>query len=312
MKATNNNNNSVNIYELVTERIIEQMQNGLIPWRRPWNVAKMTGKDTAINYVTRHAYSPLNQMLLGEAGEYLTFKQVTELKGKVKAGAHSRLVVFYKPQVCTREKTTTDENGNEKTVKEQFTIPYLQYYRVFHLNDTEGIPSKITATEEVKPEPEQIIQTAEDVVLNYVTREGIKFINNKPSNSAYYQPSTDTVVLPQKKQFKTIGAYYGTAFHELTHSTLTKNRCDRTENGNATAAFGSQVYSREELVAEIGSAMLCTATGIDNTDIFENSIAYLQSWIKALKNDSKMIVWAAGRAEKAAKYIQGIKDTENN
>lgn len=311
MKTTTN---KTNVYELVTDRIIEQMNKGIIPWQKPWNIVATNGTNSAINYVTRKAYSPLNQMLLGESGEYLTWKQIENLKGKVKKGANSHIVVFYTTTEYTREIKGTDESGKETIRTEEYKIPVLKYYRVFHLSDTTGIQSKITPDEICEPEPEQAITAAENIINDYVFREsfnGFKFQNNKPSNEAYYSPANDKVVVPMKKQFKSIEEYYSTTFHELTHSTLTANRCNRTENGNITARFGSQVYSREELVAEIGSAMLCTIAGISTKKVFNNSVAYIQSWIKSLKNDPKMIVWASTRAEKAALYIQNIKPAAN-
>ena len=304
--------NKSNVYDLVTERIIEQMNKGIIPWHKPWSIVangKTNGTNSAINYVTRKAYSPLNQMLLGESGEYLTWKQIESLNGKVKKGANSHIVVFYTTTEYTREIKGTDENGKETTRTEEYTIPVLKYYRVFHLSDTENIPSKITPDEICEPEPEQAITAAENIINDYVFREsfnGFKFQNNKLSDEAYFSPATDKVVVPMKKQFKSLEAYYATTFHELTHSTLLAKRCNRTENGNITARFGSQVYSKEELVAEIGSAMLCTIAGISTKDVFDNSVAYIQGWIKSLKNDNKMIVWAASRAEKAALYIQNL------
>ena len=101
--------------------------------------------------------------------------------------------------------------------------------------------------------------------------------------------------------------YYSTAFHELTHSTLIESRCNRRERGKI-AFFGSKEYSREELVAEMGAAMLCSNFAIDCQKAFRNSIAYLQSWVKNLKDDPKAIVVAAGKAEKAARYILGERE----
>lgn len=309
--------NKTNVYELVTERIIEQMNKGIIPWQKPWSIVangNTNGTNSAINYVTRKAYSPLNQMLLGESGEYLTWKQIESLKGKVKKGAISHIVVFYTTTEYTREIKGTDVNGKETTRTEEYKIPVLKYYRVFHLSDTENIPSKITPDEICEPEPEQAITAAENIINDYVFREsfnGFKFQNNKLSDEAYFSPAFDKVVVPMKKQFKSLEAYYATTFHELTHSTLLAKRCNRIENGNITARFGSQVYSKEELVAEIGSAMLCTISGISTKDVFDNSVAYIQGWIKSLKNDNKMIVWAASRAEKAALYIQNLNPAAN-
>ena len=130
------------------------------------------------------------------------------------------------------------------------------------------------------------------------------FQNDKPSGKAYYSPSKDLVVVPKINQYEIVEEYYSTTFHELTHSTMKKSRCDREED-NKMAAFGSKDYSREELVAELGAAMLCTYTGLDSEKAFKNSVAYLKGWLKALKSDNKMIVWASSRAEKAARYIIG-------
>lgn len=276
---------------MVTDRIVEQMSKGIIPWKRPWHGA-VGVEDMAISYVTRRAYSPINQMLLGESGEYLTFKQIQQLGGKVKKGAKSRFVVFFDMVKYTKT--------NEETQEEELrSYPLLKYYNVFHLSDTDGIQSKIVEGEKVELESDA---DADKIIADYVARTGLTFHNDKPSSRAYYSPSSDTVVVPMMNQYDKVGEYYSTTFHELTHSTMKKDRCDR-EADNKMAAFGSADYSREELVAEIGSAYLCSFTGIETERTFKNSVAYLQSWISALKNDNKMIVWAASRAEKAANFI---------
>lgn len=124
------------------------------------------------------------------------------------------------------------------------------------------------------------------------------------SNRAYYRPSDDSVVVPLKEQYKNINEYYSTIFHELTHSTGHKNRLNRLQTG-AVAAFGSETYSKEELVAEIGSASLMNLLGIETPKTFRNSAAYIQSWLKVLKNDNKFIVSASSKAEKAVNFIIG-------
>ena len=131
------------VYQIVTDRIIEQMQKGIIPWQKPWRAAKASGADTAINYVTRREYSLINQWLLGETGEYLTFKQCKELGGSIRKGAKSRMVVFYTRYQYVKH---NDETGED----ELHTMPILKYYNVFHLNDCEGIASKI-GTDETLP-----------------------------------------------------------------------------------------------------------------------------------------------------------------
>lgn len=284
----------MNVYEMVTARVMEQMKSGIIPWHRPW-----TGVvDGAINYVTRKPYSLLNQMLLGRDGEWLTFKQIKERGGSIKKGASAGMVVFY-----TKFTYTKDTRKDDRTiVAEEHEIPVLRYYNVFHISDCTGIESKMDTQPKNETKP---IERAEEIVNGYVTREqGLKFQNDKPSNRAYYSPATDAVVVPMISQYKDAEEYYSTTFHELTHSTMKKSRCDR-EADNKMAAFGSKDYSREELVAELGAAYLCTNAQLNNEKCFRNSVGYLQGWLRALANDSKMIVWAASRAEKAARYIMG-------
>lgn len=285
----------MNIYQIITDKVITQLEQGIIPWHKPWG-GVATG---AINYVSRKPYSLLNQILLGDRqGEWLTFNQIKNLGGSIKKGAKSSFVVFWSQVPITK----TNEDGDEICVG---TRPILRYYNVFHVNDTTGIPSKIVASEEPKHNP---INKAEVMIYDYVDREStLKFINDKPSDKACYSPAFDMVQVPMMEQFQEIGEYYSTAFHELTHSTMIKGRCDR-KSDSSFHAFGSKEYSKEELVAEMGAAMLCSIAGIEAESVFKNSVAYLQGWLKAFKQDNKMIVYAASQAEKAVKYI--INDNE--
>ena len=145
------------------------------------------------------------------------------------------------------------------------------------------------------------IEEADKIITMYVNREHIDF-EELPSNEAFYSPSRDRVVVPMKEQYENINEYYSTTFHELTHSTGHKSRLDRLETG-ADAAFGSETYSKEELVAEIGSASLMNMLGIETPQTFKNSTAYIQNWLQVLKNDNKFIVSASSRAEKAVNFI---------
>ena len=283
---------------MVTNRIIEQMEKGIVPRHKPWTGAA----DGAINYVSRKAYSVLNQWLLGRDGEWLTFKQVHDCGGRIKKGAKAGMVVFYTQQ----QHKVTVEVENEDGVKEQQertkSIPVLRYYNVFHIDDCEGIQSKIVEGEKSDVQP---IEQAEKVINDYVSREdGLTFKNDSVTDKAYYNPSSDMVCVPMISQYDVVEEYYSTTFHELVHSTMKESRCNRKAE-NKMAAFGSDDYSREELVAETGSAMLCTMVGLDCEKAFRNSVAYIQGWLKQLKNDNRMVVWAASRAEKAARYIMG-------
>lgn len=276
---------AVNVYQIVTERIVEELKNGSIPWQKPW----VGGQSQAINFVTRKPYSLLNQILLGKPGEWLTFKQIQDKKACLRVGAKSRIVVYF--TLVDKKETKNDETINKK-------FPVLKYYRVFHIDDVQGLESKIEQVE-FDGDP---IDEAENIINDYLKREKLTF--REGDDKAFYSPLSDVVVVPNRYRFKEVSEYYSTSFHELTHSTMHENRCNRRDE-NKNSMFGNFEYSREELVAEIGAAMLCNHANIDCEKAFKNSVAYIQSWLEALNDDPKMIVWASSRAEKAAKYIIG-------
>lgn len=275
------------VYEMVTERIIEQLENGVIPWRKQW-----TGiRSGAYNRISKKSYSLLNQMLLKFNGEYATFKQWKELGGHVRKGEKSEIVTFWKIQPV--------EEIKEDGTKEINQIPLLRYYNVFHISQVDGVePLPKEELNDIEP-----IEKAENVLHDYWTRENIS-IEHKAGDRAYYSPSQDLIYLPLFEQFTNANEYYGTAFHESVHSTMKESRCNRAEDRKGKlVAFGSNEYSREELVAEIGSANLMNIVGIETKDSFRNSTAYIQNWLQVLKNDVKFIVSASGKAEKAVRYI---------
>lgn len=272
------------IYEMVTDRIIEQLEKGYIPWQKPW-----TGvHDGAYNRISNKPYSLLNQMLLSKTGEYASFKQWAELGGHIRKGEKAEIVTFWKIQPIEEE----NEDG-EKVIKQ---IPLLRYYNVFHISQVEGVEPKSIDLNELQP-----IEEAERIKTEYMQREHIKILE-KVTDKAFYSPLLDYIQVPCKEQYQNIEEFYSTLFHEMIHSTGHKTRLDRLEESNK-AHFGSESYSKEELVAEIGSATLINKLGIGTNKSFNNSTAYIQSWLRVLKNDKKFIISASSRAEKAVKYI---------
>ncbi len=270
----------MDIFQTVTDRIVAELENGVIPWRKPWQAAGL-----AISHTTGKPYSLLNQMLLGRAGEYLTFAQVKQEGGYVRKGEKSSIITFWK---------WIDKEDEE--TGETVQIPFLRYYNVFHIDQCEGISPKYTKelTETANPD-----ETAEAIIADYTAREGLT-IEHEHGNRAYYQPATDKVVLPLMKQFAESSEYYSTLFHELTHSTGHEKRLNRLD---APAHFGSEDYSKEELIAEIGSSALVYHCGLETPNSFRNNTAYIQNWLQVLKNDKRFIVSAAGKAEKAVNFI---------
>lgn len=174
------------------------------------------------------------------------------------------------------------------------------------IDQCEGVEPKYKA-EDVKPfDP---IEEAEAVCADYISRSGVK-LTVKASNEAYYDRLIDGVVVPCREQYDKPAEFYSTLFHELVHSTGHKSRLNRFTGSAVLAGFGSEDYSKEELVAEIGSAAILNRLGIETESSFANSAAYVASWLKALKNDRRLIVSAAGKADKAVELICPTADSK--
>lgn len=284
----------MDVFKIVTERMIQELESGRIPWHRPW----CSVRSGAYNRITKRPYGLINQLLLRHQGEYATFKQWSALGGTIRKGEKSEIVVFWKWPEEQEPKPIPEQSEEDNSGHLNERKPILRYYNVFHISQVDG----------VDPLPEEThfntdpIEEGERLFLDYLTREGISLVSDKP-NEAFYLPSKDLINLPDITQYKNAAEYYSTAFHESVHSTGHESRLNR--EGLKKVAFGSEVYSREELVAEIGSAALMHHIGIDTEATFHNSAAYCQSWLGALKGDKWMIVSAAGQAEKAVRFILG-------
>ena len=277
------------VYEMVTERIINQLEQGVIPWEKPW-----TGiRSGAYNRISKKPYSLLNQMLLKHEGEYATFKQWQDLGGHIRKGEKSEIVVFWKIQPVEEEQ----EDGTKITRQ----IPLLRYFNVFHISQVDGVePLPEEELNNIEP-----IEKAENILHDYWTRESIT-VEHKAGDKAYYSPTLDLIHLPLFEQFTDANEYYSTAFHESVHSTMKESRCNRAEDRKGKlVAFGSNEYSKEELVAEIGSANIMNILGIETNKSFRNSSAYIQGWLSKLRSDVKFIVSASSKAEKAVTFILG-------
>ena len=282
----------MNVYEMITKRIIEQLESGVIPWHKPW-----TGtKNGAYNRVSMKPYSILNQMLLQHSGEYATFKQWTEAGGHIRKGAKSEIVTFWKLQQVEEE----EEDGT----KVKKTIPLLRYYNVFHISQVDGVVPK----EKLELQEHEPIEEAESIKRKYMEREHLQ-IYERITDKAFYAPTLDYIEVPCKEQYEHIEEFYSTLFHEIVHSTGHRKRLNRQESG-ASARFGSATYSKEELTAEIGSAMILNRLGIETEKTFKNSSAYVQNWLQVLRNDNKFIISASSKSEKAVKYIFNESDLQ--
>jgi antirestriction protein ArdC len=282
MQAAQSVSQHSSVYSIVAEQIIKQLEAGVAPWHRPWST------QIPRNLVSRREYRGINVFLLGASGYgspyWLTFKQAKERHGHVRKGEHGSKVVFWK--IGTRE--VQDDGG----ATSERTSVVLRYYTVFNVEQCEGIATPETVRV-VSP-----IQECERIVCQMPNPPAME-----QDARAWYRPSTDTVGIPAHTAFNSSEEYYSTLFHELTHSTGHSKRV-RRDGIEKLNTFGSESYSREELIAEMGAAMLAGVAGIERKTL-ANSAAYLQSWINVLKSDSRMVVSAASQAQKAADYILG-------
>lgn len=278
------------IYESVTERILEQLGKGVIPWRKEWKYSGPVG--LPYNRLSGKPYRGINVLLLLSAGftdaRWLTYKQAQELGGNVRRGEKGTRIVFWN-LFSKVEKADSGELTEEK-------IPFMREYTVFNWEQVDGLTAELPFTDaDFEPIP-----AAQSLTDEYLTRAGIELRHG--GGQAYYSPRLDYIQMPDKVSFYSMDAYYATLFHESGHSTGHKTRLARDlENGGG---FGSADYSKEELVAEFTAAFLCAQTGISNERLEVNQAAYIQSWMKAFKNDPKMLVSAAQKAQRAADFIQ--------
>ena len=266
------------IYDIVTNRIIEKLENGCIPWVKPWETENTLDK----NIKTGNEYNGINRIILGMSGYqsnvWGSFKQWKDLGANVKLHEKGTAIVFYKP--VSGVKVTSE--GETIIYNSVFTTSY-----VFNAEQVEGIEIK---PRDIEDKPFLNNADIDNMVLN--TGANIKH----GGNSAYYRTSEDYINMPVKSDFNDEAGYYATLLHELTHWSGAKHRLDRTKGKR----FGDTAYAFEELIAELGSAFLCEKYSVKGDIRHEG---YIQSWLKALKNDNKMIFKASAYAQKSTDYI---------
>ncbi len=274
----------------INERIIKALGEGKIPWLKPWT------ENGPRNLFSGRAYTGLNRLILGlipyPLPFWATYRQYLAAGLQVQRGEHGFGIIYAGRTVKTE--TATDENGEETESKKQ--IRFLKAFVVFNVAQTD-YQEKGYKLPEVKDNPQLL--GCDAVIQDYTGREKIAVT---AGDRAAYSPATDAITCPEIGRFRTSKHYYATMFHECIHSTGPRlNRFRRTD----PVCFGSDTYGREELVAEIGSAYLAALTGIDSSAIVRNQAAYLQNWAAAIKADADLVMYAAGRAEKAADFMIG-------
>jgi len=285
-------------YQLVTDIILAQLDHGVVPWRCPWN--RTVGRPR--NFHSGREYQGINVLLLGlmqfPSPWWMTFRQVSECEGRIRKGEHGSAIMKW----GSYERKVDSGEGTEES-KAAF---YLRAYRVFNAVQIEGI--EFPPLENGRElDPVKRIARAEQVVENMPQKPTIK---EGRTTQASYRPSTDTVQMPAFKRFDSPEGFHLTLFHELVHSTGHESRLAR-KGVMERDRFGSETYSQEELVAEMGSAFLGMETGIVR-DQHEQSAAYLKGWLDALREQDhrRWIVHAANQAGHAADFILGRLATE--
>ena len=284
------------IYTRVTNIIIKRLEQGEIPWKKPWG----SNAQWPRNYFNHRMYRGFNAMILAFAFDipyYMTFKQVKELGGTVKKGSESTPVVYF--DRVYRLKSTGERISAEKAaslpIGSYTAVPFLKYYNVFNVSQIDGIEFNFP---KLPNNDIPLLDACEDIVQGMRNRP--KIYNN--GSEAYYSPPLDKIVLPVRSVFHTPEDYYATLFHELVHSTGHSTRLNRKEIAERTR-FGSSDYSKEELVAELGACYLLCHADCQTEIRIDNSAAYIQSWLTKLKDDPKFILEASGKAVKAVEYI---------
>lgn len=284
----------MNVHEIITQRIIKKLESGTVPWKRPWK--HYAHGFAPMNFASKKPYRGINVWMLASSGHsspyWASYKQWEKLKGQVRKGEKGTPIIYWQ--------SNTYNKVNDSGESEEKRGLILKYYTVFNLNQVSGIeaPQVEEKIQEFNP-----IESCESLIKKGSDLGRVCKITHEESE-AYYKPSQDLINMPKRESFEIPIRYYSTLFHELVHSTGHKSRLDRDGITKVTN-FGSESYSKEELIAEMGASFLCAHAGI-YPDL-DQSAAYLKSWISALRGDSRLIISASSAAQRASEYLLGIE-----
>tara|TARA_R110002073_G_scaffold335234_3_gene526698 strand:- start:2882 stop:3808 length:927 start_codon:yes stop_codon:yes gene_type:complete len=290
-------NQHKDLYQEITDKIIAEMEQGRLPWVQPWDSSHTAcAVGLPVNASTQRQYSGINILILWGAvfdrdftsQNWLTFKQAKALGGTVRKGEHGQVVCYADRFTPQSEREQAKAEGREAQ-----SIPFLKRYRVFNIDQCDGLPNDIMASPQPLPERETIPRAEE-----LAKASGADFRHG--GDRAFYSPSLDYIQLPPQPAFTDQINYYRTLFHELSHQTGHPSRLNRDQTGS----FGSKTYAREELVAEMGSAFICAALNIVPT---VRHADYLAGWMDVLKEDKRAMFRAASQACKVAEYLFALE-----
>ena len=289
----------IDIYTRITDRIVEDLEQGVRPWMKPWSAANTHSR---ISRPVRHnglPYSGMNVLLLWSeqvsrgfsSSMWMTFKQALELGGAVRKGETGSTVVF----ASRFTKSVADGNGNDVDRE----IPFLKAYSVFNIEQIDGLPDSYYAPPAKVRDPVERIERADLFFRNTgaVIRHG--------GNQAYYSPVMDFIQMPPFEAFRDAAGHAAVLSHEATHWTAAENRVGRDLSRYAK---DRTERAREELIAELGSCFLCADLGIaPELEPRSDHASYLQSWLQVLCDDKRAIFAAAAHAQRAVAYLHGLQ-----
>lgn len=284
----------VDAYQLITDQVVTMLENGTAPWHQTWSAGNGGVPTSMSSGKPYRGINPFLLMVTAQTNGYTspwwgTYGQITERGGQVRKGEKSTLIVFWKRL-----------DKLDKDTGKPVSIPMLRTFKVFNADQADGLPERYRAVAETRTQHDAI-EACENAISGYlVTGPSL----HTGDSAAYYQPSTDSVHMPDLDRFDQAEAYYAALFHELAHSTGHSSRLAR-EGVVEGHRFGDALYSKEELIAEMGSAFIAGATGVAVVTL-PNSAAYLASWIRVLRSDHKLLIKAAAAAQKAADLIMSV------
>ena len=288
------------VYQQVTNLIIQQLEKGVIPWHKPWTGTKEALPALPVNYTTGNRYRGINILLLWssllqndyQSGEWASFKQWSEKGEYVRKGEKGSLIIYY--------------NTVEKEIDDELTkIPFIKTSYVFNREQLASFQPQ-----EAPDQPARVNRVARSESLeDFISQT--KAVIEHHHEGAFYIPSQDKIKMPYPEYFldtdslSATEGYYGTLTHELVHWSGHEKRLNRTRGKK----FGDQNYAAEELVAEFGAAFLCAGFGIATAEK-GNHAAYIDHWLKVLKENNRCIFHAASEASKAYDYLHGLNQPE--
>jgi antirestriction protein ArdC len=290
----------MDVYAIVTEKIINLLESGVVPWRRPW-----TSTGLPRNLVSKKPYKGVNYFLLS-ATKYvspfwLTYRQATELGGHVRKGEESTIVIFWKAEDVKQSSEALEAEKTDDKNRRRFL---LRYYRLFNLEQCELLQTVLDKLPQIETHERDPIEAAERIIANMPNPPEIQYAGSK----AFYSPITDRITLPPSELFSSAEELFGTLAHEASHASGHPKRLNRESIAEA-APFGSPTYSFEEIVAEMSAAYLCAEAGISPA-VIDNEAAYIQGWLTKIRSDKRLVVIAAAHAQRAADYILNRTSTK--